>query len=162
MSNMKLVLGLGGWLAVSFAAAALGGIASANAGDFYGSLSKPAWAPSSAVFGPVWTVLYILIGVAAWLVWMKAGFRSARFALVLFLAQLLANALWTWIFFAWREGAFAFAEILLLWVMIALTAALFWRISRPAGVLLVPYLAWVSFASALTYAIWQRNPQVLG
>ena len=161
MSKTKLVLGLVGWLGASFAAAAVGGMASANAGDFYQSLARPSWAPPSWLFGPVWSVLYLLIGIAAWLVWKKAGFRGARGALTLFLAQLLANALWTWIFFVWRQGALAFAEILLLWVMIAATAALFWRVERWAGLLLLPYLAWVSYATALTYAIWQRNPQIL-
>ena len=154
-------LGLAGWLGVTFAAAALGGVASASAGEFYGSLDRPPWAPPSSLFGPVWSVLYLLIGVAAWLVWRKAGFARARGALTLFLAQLLANALWTWIFFAWRQGALAFVEIVVLWVMIALTIVLFWRVSRPAGALLLPYLLWVSFAAALTYAIWRRNPQLL-
>ena len=162
LSRTTLVLGLAGWLGISFLAAALGGVASANAGEFYESLAKPAWAPPSSVFGPVWSVLYLLIGIAAWLVWKKAGFAGARRALALFVAQLLANALWTWIFFAWRQGALAFAEILVLWIMIAATVLLFWRINRLGGVLLLPYLAWVSFAAALTYAIWQRNPQALG
>ena len=146
---------------VSFAAAALGGIASANAGDFYTSLSRPSWAPPPSLFGPVWTVLYFLMGVAAWLVWKRAGFRAARGALTLFIVQLLANALWTWIFFAWRQGAFAFGEIVLLWILIALTIAMFWRVTPAAGMLLLPYLAWVSYATALTYAVWQRNPQLL-
>jgi translocator protein len=161
LSRTTLVLGFGGWLGVTFAAAALGGIASVNAADFYGSLAKPSWAPPASLFGPVWTVLYLLIGIAAWLEWKEAGFQQARGALALFLAQLLANALWTWIFFAWRQGALAFAEIVLLWIMIAATVALFSRTSRLGGALLLPYLAWVSYAAALTYAIWQRNPQLL-
>ena len=162
MSRTRELLGLAGWLVVSFAAAAIGGIASANAGDFYLSLSRPPWAPPSWLFGPVWSVLYLLMGIAAWLVWRKGGFGAARGALTLFLAQLIANALWTWLFFAWRQGALAFGEILLLWVMIAATILLFWRANRLAGALLLPYLAWVSYASALTWAMWQRNPQVLG
>ena len=162
MSRTKLALGLVAWLLISFAAAGIGGLASARAGDFYATLSRPSWAPPSSVFGPVWTVLYILIGVAAWLVWKKGGFAAARGALSLFVAQLLANALWTWIFFAWREGALAFVEILILWVMIAGTVLLFWRVSRLGAALLLPYLAWVSFATALTFSIWQRNPQLLG
>ena len=161
MSRTTRLLGLLGWLGVSYAAAALGGVASANAGDFYESLARPAWAPPSYLFGPVWTALYFLIGLAAWLVWKKAGFHGARRPLTLFLLQLLANALWAWVFFAWRQGALAFVEIVLLWIMIAVTAALFWRVTRPAGVLLLPYLAWVSYAAALTYAVWQRNPQLL-
>jgi tryptophan-rich sensory protein len=109
----------------------------------------------------VWTALYIMIGIAAWLVWRERGFAGARAALVLFAVQLAANALWTWLFFAWREGGLAFAEILLLWALIAITIVLFWRVRALAGALMLPYLLWVSFASALTYAIWQRNPSVL-
>jgi translocator protein len=161
LTRRTLALGLVGWLALCFAAAGLGAVASVNAGDFYGSLARPSWAPPASLFGPVWTVLYFLMGVAAWLVWKQGGFTSGRAALGLFLAQLLANALWTWIFFAWRQGALAFAEILLLWVMIVATIALFRRASRLGGALLLPYLAWVSYAAALTYAVWQRNPGVL-
>jgi benzodiazapine receptor len=157
----KRVLALGGWLLVSFAAAAIGGIASADAGAFYRQLARPAWAPPAWLFGPVWTVLYLLIGIAAWLVWEARGVRGARAALALFLVQLAVNALWTWLFFAWRRGALAFVDVVVLWVLIVITAVLFWRIRPLAGVLLLPYLAWVTFASALTYAVWQRNPQLL-
>ena len=102
------------------------------------------------------------MGVSAWLVWRAGGFAGARAALLLFIAQLGANALWTWLFFVWRLGALAFAEILLLWAMIVATIVLFWRVSRLAAALLVPYLAWVSFATALTYAVWRLNPVLLG
>ncbi len=102
------------------------------------------------------------MGTAAWLVWRARGFAGARIALVLFIVQLGFNSLWTWLFFVWHQGGLAFAEILLLWVLIAATIALFWRVSKIAGVLLVPYLAWVSFASALTLATWQLNPSLLG
>jgi benzodiazapine receptor len=155
-------MGLAGWLLASFAAAAVGGVASANAGDFYQQLARPAWAPPSWLFGPVWSVLYLLMGIGAWLVWRERGFRGARGALWLFVIQLAANALWTWLFFAWRRGALAVGEILLLWVLIAATIAAFWRVRPLAGALLIPYLLWVTFATALTYAIWQRNPGLLG
>ena len=158
----RQALGLLGWLAVSFAAAAVGGYASADAGAFYGRLARPAWAPPGWVFAPVWTVLYALMGVAAWLVWGRHGLRAARLALTLFLVQLAANALWTWLFFAWRLGAAAFGEILLLWGLICWTAVAFWRARPMAGMLLIPYLAWVTFAAVLTHAIWQRNPVWLG
>jgi tryptophan-rich sensory protein len=102
------------------------------------------------------------MGVAAWLVWRERGWAEARGALTLFLVQLAANALWTWLFFAWRIGAAAFAEVVLLWVLIGCTTILFWRIRPLAGMLLLPYFAWVSFATALTWAVWQRNPQLLG
>jgi tryptophan-rich sensory protein len=154
--------GLVGWILFSFAAAAIGGLASAGAGSFYAELSRPAWAPPAWLFGPVWTVLYLLIGIAAWLVWRERGFAGARTALALFVGQLGANALWTWLFFAWRQGSLAFAEIVLLWILIAATVISFWRIRMLAGALLLPYLIWVSFAAALTWSVWQRNPEILG
>jgi tryptophan-rich sensory protein len=101
------------------------------------------------------------MGAAAWLVWREHGFRKASTALSLFLIQLAANALWTWLFFAWRLGALAFAEILILWALILCTLVAFWRVRRIAGALLLPYLAWVTFASALTYEVWRLNPQRL-
>ncbi|MBA3589192.1 TspO/MBR family protein [Methylibium sp.] len=158
----KQALGLLGWIALSFAAAAIGGFASVNAGDFYQQLERPPWAPPAWLFGPVWSVLYLMMGVAAWLVWRARGFDGARTALVLFLVQLAANALWTWLFFAWREGGLAFAEILVLWALILGTVLAFWRVRPLAGALLLPYLAWVSFASALNFSLWQLNPGLLG
>ncbi|WP_420125921.1 TspO/MBR family protein [Longimicrobium sp.] len=155
-------IGLAGWLLGSFAAAAVGGVASANAGDFYQQFVRPGWAPPPWLFGPVWSVLYLLMGIAAFLVWRERGWRGARAALTLFVVQLAANALWTWLFFAWRRGALAFGEILLLWVLIAATIVAFWRVKPLAGALLIPYLLWVSFATALTWAVWQMNPAVLG
>lgn len=142
---------------LSFAAAGVGAIASHDAGAFYQQLARPAWAPPAWLFAPVWTLLYALMGVAAWLVW-KA---RAHGALVLFLVQLALNALWTWLFFAWRQGAASFVAILVLWLLIAATMLAFWRVRRAAAALLAPYLAWVGFAAALTYAVWQRNPGLL-
>jgi tryptophan-rich sensory protein len=161
MSAAKQALGLAGWLALSFSAAAVGGIASADAGSFYQQLNRPDWAPPGWLFAPVWSVLYFLQGAAAWLVWRVRGFAGARAALGLFLVQLGANALWSWLFFAWRQGGLALAEILVLWVLLAATVAAFWRVRPLAGALLVPYLLWVTFAGALTYSIWQRNPGLL-
>lgn len=158
----KQAFGLIGWIALSFAAAAIGGFASANDGDFYQQLERPPWAPPAWLFGPVWSVLYTLIGVAAWLVWRVRGFGGARAALVIFLVQLAANALWPWLFFGWREGALAFTEILVLWALILATAIAFWRVRPLAGALLLPYLAWVGFAAALSLSLWQLNPRLLG
>jgi translocator protein len=158
----KPITGLIAWLSVSFLAALIGGAASIHAGSFYMQIVRPAWAPPPDVFGPVWTVLYALMGVAAWLVWRVGGFRAARTALILFLAQLAANALWSWLFFGWHAGALAFADIILLWVLIVATLVAFWRVRPSAGTLLIPYLLWVSFASALNYSVWQLNPRVLG
>ncbi len=148
-----------GWLLVVFVAAAVGAAASVDAPSFYAQLSKPAWAPPAGVFGPVWTVLYALMGVAAWLVWRSPGPKRA--ALTLFGAQLAANALWSWLFFAWHRGALAAVEILVLLALIVAMIVAFWRISRLAALLMVPYLLWVSFASVLTWAVWRSNPTLL-
>lgn len=155
-------LGLAGWLALAFAAAAIGAVASVSAREFYAALVRPAWAPPGWLFGPVWTALYALMGVSAWLVWRERGFAGARAALALFIVQLAVNALWSWLFFAWRLGGPAFAEVLLLWCLIVATVIAFRRISALAALLLLPYLAWVTFASALTFAVWRLNPALLG
>jgi tryptophan-rich sensory protein len=161
VSISRLVLGLLGWQLLCFASAAIGAVASAQAGAFYGQLVRPGWAPPGWLFAPVWTVLYALMGVAAWLAWRAHGFTKGKTALALFVVQLGANALWTWIFFAWHQGALAFAEIMLLWCLIVATAASFWRLNVLAAVLLIPYLAWVTFACALTFATWRLNPGLL-
>lgn len=153
------LLGLLAWLAAAFFAAAIGAIASLDAAAFYAQLNKPSWAPPAGVFGPVWTVLYSLMGVAAWLVWRSP--RPGRGALALFGVQLAVNALWSWLFFAWHLGALAAVEVLVLLALIIATVRAFWRSSRLAAVLLLPYLLWVGFASALTWSVWQRNPTLL-
>ena len=162
LSMSYQAIGLLGWLLLTIVAAAVGGLASARAGAFYAELARPVWAPPGWLFGPVWSALYALIGVSAWLVWRVRGFAGARGALVLFITQLAANAFWTWLFFGWRQGGLAFVEILLLWAMIVASVVLFWRVSRLASALLLPYLAWVSFATALTFVVWQLNPGLLG
>jgi translocator protein len=157
----RQLVALAGWLVLAFAAAAIGAVASINAGSFYGELARPGWAPPAWLFAPVWSVLYFLMGVAAWLLWRVNGFRTHRSALVLFIAQLAANALWTWIFFTWHQGAVACVEILLLWGLIVATLVSFGRRNALAGLLLVPYLAWVTFAAALTFSVWRLNPGTL-
>lgn len=161
-SKQKQILGLVGWLAVSFVASVVGAVASIQAKSFYGQLVQPDWAPPASLFGPVWTVLYALMGIAAWLVWCFGGFRTNRQALTLFLVQLALNALWSWFFFVWHLGALAFADIVVLWLLIAATLVSFWRVRPLAGALLIPYLLWINFAAALNYSVWQLNPQVLG
>ena len=160
-STPAQAIGLLVWVAISYAAAAVGAIASIDAGSFYEQLARPAWAPPGWIFGPVWSALYLLMSVAAWLVWREQGAKGLALALALFLIQLAANALWSWLFFAWRYGALAFVEVLVLLALIVATLAAFWRIRRVAGLLLLPYLAWVCFASVLTWAVWQRNPTLL-
>ena len=149
-------LGLVLWLVVSLAAGWVG--SRFMPGEWYASLTKPAWTPPSAVFGPVWTALYVLMGVAAWLVWRKAGFSGAPTALGLFVAQLALNSLWSYLFFGLHRPGAAFVEIVVLWLVILATAVGFWRVRPAAGALLIPYLAWVAFASGLNYQLWRLNP----
>jgi len=101
------------------------------------------------------------MAASAWLVWRRHGFAGGRRALVLFVMQLAANALWSWLFFAWHLGGLAFAEVLVLWCLIVATVVSFQRLSALAAVLLYPYLAWSTFASALTFSIWRLNPGLL-
>ena len=161
VSVSRQAAGLLGWLLLTFAIAAIGALASANAGAFYGELTRPSWAPPGWLFGPVWSTLYALMGISAWLVWRTRGFTGARSALVLFIVQLAANALWGWLFFVWHRGGLAFAEVLLLWCLIMATVVSFWRINTLAAALLAPYLVWVTFASALTFSVWRLNPGLL-
>jgi tryptophan-rich sensory protein len=149
------MLALGGWLALSFAAAALG--AFFLPGAWYAGLQKPSWNPPNWIFGPVWTALYTLMAVAAWLVWRRGGFAAQRVALSLFLLQLLLNALWSPLFFGLQNPALALVDILLLGIALLGTVAAFWQARPLAGALLVPYLAWVGFAGALNFALWRLN-----
>lgn len=149
------------WLALVLVAAAVGAVASADARTFYAELTLPAWAPPGWIFGPAWSLLYLLMAVSVWLVWRSHGWRGARAGLALFVTQLACNALWSWLFFAWHRGAAAFAEVVLLWGLIAATVTGFRRLHRFAAALLLPYLAWVTYAAALTYAVWQANPTLL-
>lgn len=162
MPLARQATGLFAWLLLTFMAAAIGASASVQAGGFYLDLVRPAWAPPAWLFGPVWSVLYIFMGVSAWLVWRTPSRTATRTALMVFVMQLAANALWTWLFFVWHQGAVAFAEILLLWALILATILMFARISKFAAALLLPYLVWVGFASALNFALWSLNPGVLG
>jgi len=153
---MRNLMGLVGWLLVSFAAAVAG--SRFRPGEWYASLTKPAWNPPSALFAPVWTLLYAMMGVAAWLVWRKEGFRGAALPLSLFIAQLLLNALWSYLFFGLHRPGLAFLDIVVLWAAILVVAVLFWREDWRAGALMVPYLAWVGFASCLNFVLWRLNP----
>jgi tryptophan-rich sensory protein len=154
-SKTRRRLALIGWLALSFAASISGVFVSTK--GWYAGLTKPPWNPPAWVFGPAWTTLYVLMAVAAWLVWREGGWKRQRFPLGLFLLQWLLNALWTPLFFGMHCSGLAVAEIILLWLALAATLWSFWRVRKTAGVLLVPYLAWVTFASALNFAIWRLN-----
>lgn len=167
--TLRSVLSLLGWIALTFCFAALGALASVQAATFYAQLDRPAWAPPAWLFGPVWSVLYLLMAIAAWRIGRVADLaRSGAIvtlraapALQLYLAQLVFNALWSWLFFAWHQGALAFACIAVLLPLIVATVAAFGRRERLAAVLLWPYLAWVSFAAVLCFSVWQRNPTML-
>lgn len=155
MTKMHMILGLIGWIAICFAVAAVAG--RYMPGEWYAGLNKPSWNPPSWVFGPVWTILYTTMGLAAWLVWKQHGFKGAGPALGLFLFQLVLNGLWTWIFFGLHRPALAFAEIVTLWLAIVATIIAFWPKNMAAGILLIPYAAWVAFASLLNFNLWRLN-----
>jgi translocator protein len=154
--STRSAFALAGWLVLSFSAAAIGGCF--LPGAWYATLKKPSWNPPNWIFGPVWTALYTTMAVAAWLVWKRGGFKGQRVALSLFLAQLLLNALWSPLFFGLHHPALAFVDIVSLWLALLATTAGFWRTRPTAGALLLPYLAWVTFAGALNFALWRLNP----
>lgn len=158
MAPSRRFLGLAGWVVLCLGVAAVSGLATVEGTrGWYPTIAKPTWTPPSWLFGPVWTVLYAAMGVAAWRVWRIGGFRPVRTALGLFLAQLAVNGLWSPVFFAWHRLGLAVIVIGLLWLGIVATIVAFRRHDRVAALLLAPYLAWVSFASALTIAIWRLN-----
>jgi len=151
----KDMTGLAAWLIVSFIPSLFG--AFFTPGPWYADLNKPEWTPPGYIFGPVWTLLYTTMGISAWLVWKQKQIRPVRPALAWFVLQLLFNALWSWIFFGLHNPGLALIEIIILWISIIVTLFAFLRIHRPAGLLLMPYLLWVSFASVLNYSIWRLN-----
>jgi tryptophan-rich sensory protein len=151
----RQILALFGWLILCLAAS--GTAVFVSTGGWYSDLHKPSWNPPTWVFGPVWTTLYVTMAIAAWLVWRQGGWKRQPISLGLFLLQWLLNVLWTPLFFGLHRPGFAFAEIIALWVVLAATLRCFWRVARPAALLLVPYLTWVSFAAALNFAIWRLN-----
>jgi tryptophan-rich sensory protein len=125
---------------------------------WYAGLQKPSYSPPNWVFAPVWTALYILMGISAYLVWTKGwGKKEVRSALSVFGAQLLLNTAWSIIFFGLKDPYYAFIEIVFLWAAIVLTIWKFNGISRNAALLLVPYILWVSFAALLNYSVWRMN-----
>jgi tryptophan-rich sensory protein len=126
-------------------------------GEWYLQIAKPSWTPPGWLFGPVWTFLYLAMATAAWLIWRNVGWHRGRMALIAYAAQLALNGLWSWFFFGQRMIGAALIDIVLLWLAIIVTTGLFFRISRPAGWLFVPYLLWVSFATALNFEIWRLN-----
>ncbi len=151
-------IGLIVFILVCFGAAGIGSaVTTPQIDGWYATLAKPSWSPPNWIFAPVWTTLYLAMAVAAWLVWRQGGITGAKVPLALFGVQLALNTLWSCLFFGLENPGLAFAELLLLWTAIAATMAMFWSRSKTAGALLVPYLAWVTFAAFLNFAVWRLN-----
>jgi tryptophan-rich sensory protein len=151
-------IGLAAFVLVCLGAGGLGAIATTpEIEGWYTTIAKPSWIPPDYVFGPVWTTLYVMMAIAAWMVWKRAGLTAAKLPLALFAVQLVLNCSWSWIFFGMHQIGWAFAEIVILWLAILATTVAFFRCSPVAGGFFVPYLAWVSFALALNLAIWRLN-----
>jgi benzodiazapine receptor len=152
------LLGLAAFLLICFAVAALGSWLTVPAlPGWYANLNRPTWTPPNQVFAPVWSILYALMAVAAWLVWRQRERTRIRVALTLFGVQLACNAAWSWLFFDLKRPGLAFIDIVLLWLAILATLVTFLRVRRTAGLLLVPYLLWVSYAAALNFSLWRLN-----
>lgn len=159
MISLRQATGLALSIVICFGAAGLGSwLTPPSIEGWYSGLVKPAWTPPNWLFGPVWSALYLCMAIAAWLVWRSAGFSGARFALGLFSVQLVLNVCWSAIFFWAHRPGLAFAEIVLLWVLILATTVAFRPLSRVAALLMTPYLLWVAYAATLNYGIWRLNP----
>lgn len=157
MNGSREIVGLVVSLLVVFGIATLGGVlTNLSVGSWYPTLNKPSWTPSGATIGTVWTVLYTVMGIAAWIVWRSGSTGRAR-ALALYGLQLLLNAGWSALFFGLRSPGAALLEIGILWLAILATAVAFWRVSKLAGALMSPYLIWVTFAGVLNALIWKMN-----
>jgi tryptophan-rich sensory protein len=158
MGVRRSVIGLAVFLGLCFGAAWAGSMLTSPAlPEWYTGLAKPSWTPSDWVFGPVWSLLYLMMGLAAWLVWRQAGLASAAVPMALFGLQLVLNVAWSGVFFGLRRPGAAFAEIILLWFAILASMSAFWRVTRLAGWLMLPYLLWVGYAASLNLAIWLMN-----
>jgi tryptophan-rich sensory protein len=143
---------------VTFTASAIGSWATIdNVRTWYPTIAKPSWTPPNWLFGPVWTLLYTLMAIAAWRVWRNRQGAEARSVLNLYGSQLALNTLWSVLFFALHRPGLALIEISALWALLVHAQVRFWRADRTAGILWAPYLAWVSFATALNAAIWWLN-----
>ena len=152
------LLGLGAFLALCLAISAIGAwVTAGSVGTWYRTLQKPDFNPPDWVFGPVWTLLYLMIAVAGWRVWRRTGLAGTRAGMAAYSAQLALNLTWSVVFFGGRMIGTAFVEIVLLLAAIGVNAVLFWRADRLAGWLLAPYAAWVAFACVLNFALWRLN-----
>jgi benzodiazapine receptor len=155
-SHAGLMLAI--FLVVCLAVGSLGAVfTGASVRNWYPMIQKPSWTPPPGVFGPVWTILYLMMAIAAWLVWRKQGWNNGSGALALFAFQLVLNAAWSPLFFGLKSPLAGLLDIVPLWAAILATLIAFWKISPAAGALLLPYWVWVSFATALNFAIWKMN-----
>ena len=155
--DMASIIGLTCFIAACFLAALTGALF--RPGAWYERLKKPSWRPPNWLFAPAWTVLYLMIAVAGWLVWRQAGLAGAGLALAVYAVQLTLNAAWSPLFFGLHRPDLGFVDIILLWMSILTTIVLFGPIHSVAALLLVPYLAWVTFAGALNFAVWHLNSE---
>ncbi len=157
MSKLTQIAGLAASLLIVSGIASIGGfLTNLSVHTWYPGLVKPLWTPSGATIGTVWTILYTLMAIAAWIVW-RTGDRSRPRLLGIYALQLLLNVGWSALFFGLRSPGLALTEIGFLWIAILITSAGFWKVSKPAGALMAPYLAWVSFAAILNAELWRLN-----
>jgi len=163
--NKKYILALIFFLFITFLAAFLGNFFTVSSiPTWYASLNKPSFSPPNWLFGPAWTVLYVLMAVSAFLIWSSyakatdgQAKKEIKTALTFYFIQLVFNALWSVIFFGLKNPAWAFFEILILWILILIITLKFYKIRKVAGFLFIPYILWVSFATILNFAVWQLN-----
>jgi tryptophan-rich sensory protein len=158
ITRFRPYIDLTAWMGLCFAAMLAGSYLTApGLPVWYANLLKPEWTPPNWVFGPVWFVLYTMMGIAVWLVWRQGGLFRTKLPIIFFVVQLLLNVLWSYLFFSLRAPMFAFAEIVVLWLAILATTIAFWQASRPAGLLMLPTLAWVAYAGVLNFYLWRMN-----
>ena len=154
------ICGLAFWVALSLGVSTIGGaITRASVSDWYQGLAKPSFTPPDWAFTAVWISLFLLMGVSAWLVWRLTGLAYGAIPLACFTAQLALNLAWSILFFGFRSVGWALIEIVILWIVVLMTTVAFYRVSPPAGLLLAPYLLWLSFAIALNASIWRLNAE---
>lgn len=149
------ILGLGVSILITFGVAAFASLF--KPGEWYLTLTKPTWTPPGWIFGPVWGILYLSMSVSVWLIWKQRKTQIVKIPLTLYIVQLTLNGLWSWLFFGQQLIGIALIDILLLAAIIAVTIVFFRKISKTAGLLLMPYLLWVCFATALNFEIWRIN-----
>ena len=153
--NYHETIGAIGWVAFTLFAAWLATWLLPD--EWYKELSKPGWNPPDKIYVPVWMALYLLMGVAAWLVWKNGGMLGRAIPLGLFTIQLVLQVAWSWLLFGRHRIGQALIDLLVLWIALLVTLILFWGVLPLAGILMIPALVWVSFASALTWVVWQKN-----